>query len=169
MPPPPWLRGYRDTARYNVASVGNAVMGMLNSAPKLLSNGIRRPVLSASLGSGDGRLRLPTVRPVNQNGFAADEAAQPDPAPRRAGGPVFTASGRRPPRRRCVERCLRRGRGRRAAPVPRKHGAAVVNLTDDADEPARRGRRDGRQPGHVDAVRRAGRRLGSSSANPPDP
>ena len=68
MPPPPWLRGYRDTARYNVASVGNAVMGMLKSAPKLLSNGIRRPVLSASSAVEMAASVYRTVRPVNQTG-----------------------------------------------------------------------------------------------------
>ena len=44
VPPPPWLSGYRDTARYDVRLVGNALAGALKSAPKLIVNGIRRPV-----------------------------------------------------------------------------------------------------------------------------
>ena len=68
VPPPPWLRGYRDTARYNAQLVGNAVMGTLKSAPKLISNGIRRPVLTVSSAVEMAASVYRTVRPVNRTG-----------------------------------------------------------------------------------------------------
>jgi diacylglycerol O-acyltransferase len=68
VPPPPWLRGYRDTARYDAQLVGNAVMGTLKSAPKLISNGIRRPVLSVSSAAEMAASVYRTVRPVNRTG-----------------------------------------------------------------------------------------------------
>ena len=68
VPPPPWLRGYRDTARYDAQLVGNAVMGTLKSAPKLISNGIRRPVLTVSSAVEMAASVYRTVRPVNRTG-----------------------------------------------------------------------------------------------------
>ncbi|MGA8125652.1 MAG: wax ester/triacylglycerol synthase domain-containing protein, partial [Mycobacterium sp.] len=68
VPPPPWLRGYRDTARYDSQLVGNAVMGTLRSAPKLISNGIRRPLLTVSSAAEMAASVYRTVRPVNRTG-----------------------------------------------------------------------------------------------------
>ena len=159
VPPPPWLRGYRDTARYDAQLVGNAVMGTLKSAPKLISNGIRRPVLTVSSAAEMAASVYRTVRPVNRTGSPLMTKRS---LIRRLGVlevPFPRASRGRPPRRRRVERCVRRGRDRRAAPLPRKaRRRGRRPSSHDADEPARRGRRDGRQPAHRDAVRRAGRR-----------
>src|ERR1700758_793233 len=68
VPPPPWLRDYRDTARYDARLVRNALMGTLKSAPKLISNGIRRPVQTASSAAGMAASVYRTVRPVNRTG-----------------------------------------------------------------------------------------------------
>jgi diacylglycerol O-acyltransferase / wax synthase len=68
VPPPPWLRDYRDTARYDARLVRNALMGTLKSAPKLISNGIRRPVQTASSAAEMAASVYRTVRPVNRTG-----------------------------------------------------------------------------------------------------
>ena len=68
VPPPPWLSGYRDTARYDARLVGNALMGTLKSAPTLISNGIRRPVHTASSTADMVASVYRTVRPLNQTG-----------------------------------------------------------------------------------------------------
>jgi diacylglycerol O-acyltransferase len=68
VPPPAWLSGYRDTARYDARMVGNALMGTLKSAPKLISNGIRRPVQTASSAAEMAASVYRTVRPVNRTG-----------------------------------------------------------------------------------------------------
>ena len=159
VPPPPWLRGYRDTARYDARLVGNALMGTLKSAPKLISNGIWRPVHTASSAAEMAASVYRTVRPVNRTGSPLMSKRS---LIRRLDVLEVSfprASGGRSPRRRCVERCVCRRGGRRAAPLPRKAWCRGRRPSpDDADEPARRGRRDRRQPDHRDAVRRAGRR-----------
>jgi diacylglycerol O-acyltransferase len=66
--PPLWLRGYRDTARYDARLVGNAVMGTLKSAPGLIANAIRRPVLTVSSAAEMAASVYRTVRPVNRTG-----------------------------------------------------------------------------------------------------
>lgn len=68
VPPPPWLRGYRDTVRYDAQLVGNALMGTLKSAPKLISKGIRRPVPTVSSAAEMAASVYRTVRPVNRTG-----------------------------------------------------------------------------------------------------
>ena len=68
VPPPPWLRGYSDTARYDAQSVGTAMMGALRSAPTLMSNGFRRPVSTASSAVEMAASVYRTVRPVNRTG-----------------------------------------------------------------------------------------------------
>jgi len=68
VPPPAWLSGYRDTARYDARLVGNALMGTLKSAPKLISNGIRRPVPTISSAAEMAASVYRTVRPVNRTG-----------------------------------------------------------------------------------------------------
>jgi diacylglycerol O-acyltransferase / wax synthase len=68
VPPPAWLSGYRDTARYDARMVGNALMGTLKSAPKLISNGIRRPVPTVLSAAEMAASVYRTVRPVNRTG-----------------------------------------------------------------------------------------------------
>jgi diacylglycerol O-acyltransferase len=68
VPPPAWLSGYRDTARYDARLVGNALMGTLKSAPKLISNGIRRPVPTVLSAAEMAASVYRTVRPVNRTG-----------------------------------------------------------------------------------------------------
>ena len=68
VPPPPWLRGYRDSVRYDAQLVGNALMGTLKSAPKLISQGIRRPLLTFSSAAATAASVYRTVRPVNRTG-----------------------------------------------------------------------------------------------------
>ncbi|MCB0948803.1 MAG: DUF1298 domain-containing protein [Mycobacterium sp.] len=68
VPPPPWLRGYRETARYDARLVGNALMGTLKTAPKLISRGIVRPVDTVSSAAGLAASIYRTMRPVNRRG-----------------------------------------------------------------------------------------------------
>lgn len=68
LPPPPWLRGYRDTARYDVGLVGNALIGTLKLAPKLISSGILRPLPTAASAAELAASVYRTVRPVNRTG-----------------------------------------------------------------------------------------------------
>ncbi|MDZ4268979.1 MAG: wax ester/triacylglycerol synthase family O-acyltransferase, partial [Mycobacterium sp.] len=68
VPPPPWLRGYRDTARYDARLVSDAVMGTVKMAPKLLSRSILRPVDTMSSAAGLAASVYRTVRPVTRTG-----------------------------------------------------------------------------------------------------
>ena len=68
VPPPPWLRGYRETARYDARLVGNALMGTLKTAPKLISRSIVRPVDTVSSAAGLAASIYRTMRPVNRRG-----------------------------------------------------------------------------------------------------
>ncbi|MGZ8801750.1 MAG: wax ester/triacylglycerol synthase domain-containing protein [Mycobacterium sp.] len=68
VPPPPWLRGYRDTARYDARLVSNALTGTLKMAPKLVFQGILRPVDTVSSAAGLAASVYRTVRPVNRTG-----------------------------------------------------------------------------------------------------
>jgi diacylglycerol O-acyltransferase len=68
VPPPPWLRGYRDTAQYDARVLGNALMGAIKTAPKLLSQGILRPVDTMSSAAGLAASVYRTMRPVNRRG-----------------------------------------------------------------------------------------------------
>ena len=168
VPPPPWLRGYRDTARYDVRLVSDALIGTVKMAPKLLSRSVLRPVDTVSSAAELAASVYRTVRPVTRTGSPLMNKRS---LIRRLGVldvPFGAASGGRPPQRRCAERRIRRRCGRRVAPLPRKaRRLGRRPAPDDADEPARRGRRDGRQPDHPDAVRRAGRHRRSGGADPP--
>jgi diacylglycerol O-acyltransferase len=68
VPPPPWLSGYRETVRYDTRLVGSALMGALRSAPKLISNGVRRPVGTVSSAAEMAASVYRTVRPVSRTG-----------------------------------------------------------------------------------------------------
>jgi len=66
--PPPWLSRYRDTAQYDARLLGNALMGTLKMAPKLVSNGILRPISTVSSAAEMAASIYRTVRPVNGTG-----------------------------------------------------------------------------------------------------
>ncbi|HYO03536.1 MAG TPA: wax ester/triacylglycerol synthase domain-containing protein [Mycobacterium sp.] len=66
--PTPWLSGYRDTAWYDARLVGNAVTGTLKTAPKLISNGLLRPLRTISAAAETAASLYRTVRPVNRTG-----------------------------------------------------------------------------------------------------
>jgi len=68
VPPPPWLRGYRDTARYDARLVSDALLGTVKMAPKLLSRSILRPVDTMSSAAGLAASVYRTVRPVTRTG-----------------------------------------------------------------------------------------------------
>ena len=68
VPPPPWLSGYRETARYDARVLANALKAALRSAPKLIAKGIRRPVQSVSSAAEMTASVYRTVRPVNRTG-----------------------------------------------------------------------------------------------------
>lgn len=68
VPPPPWLRGYRDTVEYDARLVGDALLGTLRMAPKLVSQAILRPVDTVSSAAGLAASVYRTMRPVNRKG-----------------------------------------------------------------------------------------------------
>jgi diacylglycerol O-acyltransferase / wax synthase len=67
-PPPPWLRGYRDTARYGAGLMTEALTGALRTAPKLIANGILSPVDTVSSAAELAASVYRTMRPVNRRG-----------------------------------------------------------------------------------------------------
>ncbi|WP_137146874.1 wax ester/triacylglycerol synthase domain-containing protein [Mycolicibacterium sp. CR10] len=68
VPPPSWLRGYTDAARYDARVVGDVLMGSLKLAPKLVSQGVRRPVNTVSSAAELAASVYRTMRPVNRKG-----------------------------------------------------------------------------------------------------
>jgi len=71
VPEPPWLRGYRETARYDARLVSNALMGTLKAAPKLpklLSQSVLRPVDTVSSAAELAASVYRTMRPVSRTG-----------------------------------------------------------------------------------------------------
>lgn len=68
VPPPPWLRSYRESAQYGAGLVGNALMGTLKLAPKLISRGILRPVDTVSSAAELAASVYRTMGPVNRRG-----------------------------------------------------------------------------------------------------
>ena len=68
VPEPPWLRGYRDTARYDARLVGDALWGTVKGAPKLLSRSIVNPVDTVSSAAELAASIYRTIRPVNRRG-----------------------------------------------------------------------------------------------------
>jgi diacylglycerol O-acyltransferase len=59
---------YRDAARYSVGLVGDAVAGVLTTVPRLVYNGVRRPVETLNSAAGLATSVYRTVRPVNETG-----------------------------------------------------------------------------------------------------
>lgn len=68
VPPPAWLRGYRDTARYNAQMVSSALTGTVRMALKLGYSSIRRPVSTVSSATEMAASVYRTVRPLNRTG-----------------------------------------------------------------------------------------------------
>ena len=68
VPEPPWLRGYRDTARYDARLVGDALWGTVKIAPKMLSRSISNPVEAVSSAVELAASIYRTMRPVNRRG-----------------------------------------------------------------------------------------------------
>ncbi|BBZ59881.1 diacylglycerol O-acyltransferase [Mycolicibacterium monacense DSM 44395] len=66
--PPPWLSGYRETAKYDARLITDAVIGTARSAPRLIRDGIRRPVSTVSSAAQIAASVVRTVRPVNRTG-----------------------------------------------------------------------------------------------------
>lgn len=63
-----WLGGYRDTWRYDTGLVGNALTGAIRSAPRLMYEGVRRPVATARSAAATAASVYRTVRPINRTG-----------------------------------------------------------------------------------------------------
>lgn len=68
VPPPQRLRGYRDTARYGAGLVADALTGTLKTAPKLIANGVLRPVDTVSSAAELAASVYRTMRPVSRRG-----------------------------------------------------------------------------------------------------
>jgi diacylglycerol O-acyltransferase / wax synthase len=61
-----WLSDYRDAARYNAGLVCSALSSAIKIVPKLVSNGILRPIDTVSSAAGLAASVYRTVRPVNR-------------------------------------------------------------------------------------------------------
>ena len=120
---------------------------------------------------GGGRVvRLPHHAADRQVRLVAHEKPHDGPSPRDPRSVEAAAARRRTRRRGFAQRCVPRGRDRRAAPLPRKAQRRGWGLScGHADQSAHRRRRDWRKPGHDDAVRRAGRPRRPGAANRRDP
>lgn len=70
VPRVPWVNGYRDTFGYDAGLVATAMAGAITSAPKLLYNGVRRPVETVESAMATAASIYRTVRPVNRTGSA---------------------------------------------------------------------------------------------------
>ncbi|MFZ0834235.1 MAG: wax ester/triacylglycerol synthase domain-containing protein [Mycobacterium sp.] len=68
VPAPPWLSGYRDTAQYDIRLLSGALAGALKSAPKLIADGVRRPLPAVSSAAEMAASVYRTMRPVNRTG-----------------------------------------------------------------------------------------------------
>ena len=63
-----WVSGYTDTLRYNAALAGKALTTAVKDAPRLLYDGVRRPVATAGAAAAMAASVYRTVRPVNRTG-----------------------------------------------------------------------------------------------------
>ncbi|MHA7650977.1 wax ester/triacylglycerol synthase domain-containing protein [Mycobacterium sp. ML4] len=63
-----WLDGYRDTLRYNASLLGHAIAGTARRAPRLVYDGIRRPLATARSAAANAASVYRTVRPFNRTG-----------------------------------------------------------------------------------------------------
>ncbi|MGP0081498.1 wax ester/triacylglycerol synthase domain-containing protein [Mycobacterium sp.] len=62
------LSGYRDAWRYNAGLVGSAVAGAVRLAPRLMYDGMRRPVATVRAAAATAASVYRTVRPINRPG-----------------------------------------------------------------------------------------------------
>jgi WS/DGAT/MGAT family acyltransferase len=65
---PSWLRGYRDTWRYDTGLLGNALGGVVKRGPRLMYDSIRRPIATARSAAATTASVYRTVRPMNRTG-----------------------------------------------------------------------------------------------------
>ena len=65
---PSWLGGYRDTWRYDTGLLANAVAGVIKAAPRLVYDGVRRPVTTARSAAAMAASVYRTVRPISSPG-----------------------------------------------------------------------------------------------------
>ncbi|MBX9981734.1 MAG: WS/DGAT domain-containing protein [Mycobacterium gordonae] len=63
-----WLDGYRDTLRYNSSLLGKALMGTARLAPRLVYDGVRRPVATVRSAAANAASVYRTVRPLGRTG-----------------------------------------------------------------------------------------------------
>jgi diacylglycerol O-acyltransferase / wax synthase len=65
---PSWLTGYRDAWRYDTGVLANAVAGAVKAAPRLVYDGVRRPVATIRSASATAASVYRTVRPISRTG-----------------------------------------------------------------------------------------------------
>ncbi|MBX9641999.1 MAG: WS/DGAT domain-containing protein, partial [Mycobacteriaceae bacterium] len=63
-----WLDGYRDTLRYNTSLLGQALVGIAGRAPRLVYDGVRRPIATARSAAANVASVYRTVRPLSRTG-----------------------------------------------------------------------------------------------------
>jgi diacylglycerol O-acyltransferase len=68
VPRPSWLSRYRDTWRYDTGQLGNAVTGAIKWTPRLMYDGVRRPVATARSAAATAASVYRTVRPISRTG-----------------------------------------------------------------------------------------------------
>lgn len=68
VPRPAWVSGYRDVFGYDAGLVVTAMAGAITSAPKLIYNGVRRPIATVESATATAASIYRTVRPVNRTG-----------------------------------------------------------------------------------------------------
>jgi diacylglycerol O-acyltransferase / wax synthase len=65
---PSWLRDYRDSWRYDVGLLTNALAGAAQAAPRLAYDGVRRPLVTARSAAAMAASVYRTVRPISRTG-----------------------------------------------------------------------------------------------------
>ena len=65
---PSWLGGYRDSWRYNIGLIANAVAGAAKAAPRLVSDTARRPIATVRTAAATTASVYRTIRPISRTG-----------------------------------------------------------------------------------------------------
>ena len=65
---PSWLGGYRDSWRYNIGLIANAVAGAAKAAPRLVSDTVRRPIATVRTAAATTASVYRTIRPISRTG-----------------------------------------------------------------------------------------------------
>ncbi len=68
VPPAAWLAGYRETARYDARLAAGAAAEIARTTPRLLYDGVRRPVATLQAAAATAASVYRMVRPVNHTG-----------------------------------------------------------------------------------------------------